>query len=122
MYNRSFTSAFACKVVPRNELGKYFNVIVTPIWNLFPLLPNLAPFVLSAGLLVGIFYLLYEVVPISVVNSSDGQYVDLTTCLVFAFLIYYVLAMLLVALFQREGCEELRETARKYLQKTGDYQ
>ena len=122
MYDRSFTSAYACKVVPRNELGKYFNVIVTPIWNLFPLLPNLVPFVLSAGLLIGIFYLLYEFVPISVVNSSDGQYVDLTTCLVFAFLIYYLISMLVVAFLQKEGCEELRESARKYLQKTGNYQ
>lgn len=115
MYNRSFASAYACKVVPKNELGKYFNVVVTPIWNLFPLLPNLVPFILSAGLLIGIFFLLYEIVPISIVNSSDGQYVDFTRTLLFSLLIYYAVSMLIVAFLQNEGCEELRETARQYL-------
>jgi len=122
MYTRSFSSSYACKVVPRDELGKYFNVFVTPLWNLFPLLPNLGPFIFSAGLLVGIFCLLYYGVPISFVNSSDGQYVDFTVCLIYAFLFYYALSVLLVAFLQREGCEGLRVSARKYLQSTGEYQ
>jgi hypothetical protein len=113
---KSFASSYACKAIPKNYSGKLYNVLVAPIWNLFPLLNNVTPFLFSVGLLVVIYVLNYNVLPINVWNSVDGQYVDTERTLLFSLLAYYIISALITAFLLNQGCNDLIDQAKEYLE------
>jgi len=113
--SKSFSSSYACKAVTTKYSGKVYNVLVAPIWNLFPLANNLAPFLFSVGLLALIFSLNYYLLPIGFWNSDDGQYLDFTRCLLFSLLVYYILSAIITALLVKSGCDDLISLAREYI-------
>jgi O-antigen ligase len=113
----SFSSAYACKMYPKNNEGKYINVVVAPVWNLFPLANNILPFLFSISLLVVIYMLLYYSLPIGFWNSTDNQYVDSNRCILTSLITYYVISVVLTAVLHNRGCSDIQEQAREYISK-----
>jgi hypothetical protein len=107
--SESFTSGFAC------GSEKFNNVIFGPIVNLVPNLPRVFVFIVSWLILLFMFLLVYYVLPISIVNSSDGQYVDTGRSIGFAFLFYYIFSAVLIALLNNKGCSSITDQATAYL-------
>lgn len=113
--SQKFTTAFACRYLPRTGSARLYNALVNPITNLVPVFGNFTVAAISWLILGLIFYWVYELSPISVINSIDGQYTDLTTSLVYSFIIYYIGAFLFVITLYSKGCESLKDQARSYL-------
>jgi len=112
---QKFATAFACKYLPKTGTARFYNSLVNPISNLIPIFGNFNVAIISWLVLGFIFYTVYELSPISSINSSDGQYVDLTTSILFSLLFYYILAFLFVFILYDKGCESLKDQARDYL-------
>ena len=113
--HRKFSTAFACKYLPRTGTARLYNAFVNPVANLVPIFGNFTVAAISWVALGLIFYWVYEQAPISTINSTDGQYTDLTTSLMYSFLFYYVAAFIMVLVLYTKGCETLKDQARDYL-------
>jgi hypothetical protein len=112
-----FASSFACRFLPRSGQSKFANTIISPVWNLFDIS---RPFVLffSWFLFIAFYILLYYAVPISFLNSSDGQYVSGGRTVVVTIVLYYLVSILLIGVLQDQGCKDLEEQASAYLYST----
>jgi hypothetical protein len=66
-------------------------------------------------LFVAFYILLYYAVPISFLNSSDGQYVSGGRTVIFTIVLYYLVSILLIGVLQDQGCKDLEEQANAYL-------
>jgi len=112
--SEKFASAYACKFLPRSGNARFQNTFVGPIFNLFDLT---RPFVLlfSWFLFFVMFGLVYYVLPIGITNSTDGQYLAVSRCLLTSFILYYVLSIFLVGILSDRGCASLEEQANAYL-------
>jgi len=112
---KNFTSAYACKSLPRTGTDRLYSSLLGPVWNLLPLPDQISATVFSWALLIGLYYLYAEVVPIGPVNSKDGRYVDLSVCAASAFTTYYILSFILILSLYKKGCNLLVEQAQTYL-------
>lgn len=120
MYNyvwpeeESFASSYACRFLPKSGNSKFSNVIFGPVYNLFDF-QRTTVWLFSIGLLLAIWYLLENVVPICFLNSTDGQYIDKTQVYVFTFVLYFVISACLISTLGTQGCQQLEEQAKSYL-------
>jgi hypothetical protein len=110
----SFSSSYACRFLPRAGKSKFSNVIFGPILNLFDIRRS-GVWVFSLGLFAIIYVLIYYVLPINFVNSTDGQYINQTRAIVSTIVIYYLLSTFLVSFLTDRGCKDLEEQAKAYL-------
>jgi hypothetical protein len=112
--SEKFASAYACRFLPRSGNSRFQNTFVGPIFNLFDLT---RPFVLlfSWFLFFVLFGLVYYVLPIGLINSTDGQYLAVSRCLLSSFILYYILSIFLVGILSDRGCQSLEEQANAYL-------
>ena len=114
-----FKSTFACRnIKPYGKVSRFDNVLFNPLRNLFPDLGGslLVP-VISWGIVLGLYYLIQNIVPICFLNSSDGQYTDATRIVISTAVLYYLIAMLLVMLMYKSGCLALKEISNIYIQR-----
>jgi len=112
---QSFVSSYACKTVPLFGSPKPVNTLFAPIWNLAPLPEQATVAVFSWAFLIILYVLIQNVVPISSLNSSDGQYIDSNRVIISTIVLYYVLSALLVSINVTKGCDALIEQAKSYL-------
>ena len=110
----TFSSSYACRFLPRTGTDKFSNVIIGPVLNLFDI-RRTGVWVFSVGLLASIYVIIYFVLPISFINSSDRQYIDQTRCVVSTIIIYTLLSCFLVSFLTDRGCKALEEQAKAYL-------
>jgi hypothetical protein len=110
----SFASSYACRFLPRSGTARFSNVIFSPIYSLLDIQRTTA-WVFSVGLLLGIWYLLENVVPICFLNSRDGQYLDRTRVITFTIVFYMVISAIIISSLGQKGCSDLEEQARSFL-------
>lgn len=113
----SFSSAFACKILPRTgkaQSAVLQNAFLDPVLNLFGFQKPVA-FVVSWALLAVVWLLVYYVLPVWVWNSSDGQDRNVSRSFLGAFIVYYIFTFLLVAYLAKGGCTSLMDQAKEFL-------
>jgi len=113
----TFSSAFACRNLPvyGSSSFRFLSGFEEPIYNLFPNFSKISVFVFSWILLVGLFLLVYYVLPIWHWNSVDGQYVDSTRSILVSCILYIIFASFIVSKLSKTGCDILEQQAMQYL-------
>jgi hypothetical protein len=112
---KSFVCSYACKSLPRTGSSKFFSAIAGPVWNLAPLPDQFAVAAFSWAVLYALYYYISEKMPINVLNSNDGQFVDLSTAMVSSFVIYYIVTFGFIFVSYQKGCELWVEQAKTFL-------
>jgi len=111
-----FSSQYACRQNGVNQApSKFQNILLNPILNLLPdLSGNIGVPIFSWALLIGVFYLVSEGLPLCFLNSYDGQYTDNNRILAWSLILYYIISIILVSIMFKPGCKQLSSLAKAY--------
>jgi len=111
-----FASQYACKFnAVSSKPSKFKNAFFNPFLNLLPNLGgNILVPLFSWALLIGIYVLNSEVIPINPLNSTDGQYTDNARVMLSTLGMYFGLSFIITALLFKQGCAKLTDLATSY--------
>ena len=110
----SFASSYACRFLPRRGMAKTQNYLLGPIFNLLDF-SKTSSLVVSWSILLGLWVIIYYVLPIGFWNSEDKQYVNVTRSIIYTILAYFAVSFFLISSLMKKGCAALEDQADAFL-------